>query len=46
VDTRGPDVEALALREDGLASELRGILALDPRALERWPTLSPGERKR
>src|ERR1700754_3298731 len=46
VDTRDPDVDALALRDDGFASELRGRLALDPDELDRWPTLSPGERKR
>ncbi|NUP11541.1 MAG: ABC-F family ATP-binding cassette domain-containing protein [Polyangiaceae bacterium] len=46
VDAKNADVEALARRDDGLASELRGRLALDPAGLERWPTLSPGERKR
>ena len=31
---------------DGDAQRLRGRLRLDPMDLERWPTLSPGERKR
>ncbi len=43
---RDRDVDTLAAREDGAATELRGRLALDPAALERWETLSPGERKR
>ncbi|HPA82868.1 MAG TPA: ATP-binding cassette domain-containing protein [Thermoanaerobaculales bacterium] len=46
VDRRDDDVDALAARDDGLAAELRGRLALDPIELERWETLSPGERKR
>src|SRR5262249_47506622 len=46
VDRCDDDVDALAKREDGLAGELRGRLALDPNELERWRTLSPGERKR
>jgi ATPase subunit of ABC transporter with duplicated ATPase domains len=41
-----PDVAALAARDDGDARALRGILHLEPAALPRWPTLSPGERKR
>jgi ATPase subunit of ABC transporter with duplicated ATPase domains len=40
------DVELLAESSDGLAAELRGRLALAPEDLERWPTMSPGERKR
>ncbi len=31
---------------DGPAQRLRGRLRLDAQELERWPTLSPGERKR
>jgi ATPase subunit of ABC transporter with duplicated ATPase domains len=31
-----PDVQAFAEAHDGLASKLRGRLALDPRTLERW----------
>ena len=46
VDERGEDVLALAAAPDGLAAELKGRLALDEGELERWPTLSPGERKR
>ncbi|ACL66324.1 ABC transporter related [Anaeromyxobacter dehalogenans 2CP-1] len=46
VDAPGPDVPALAARDDGEARRLRAALALDPEALARWTTLSPGERKR
>jgi ATPase subunit of ABC transporter with duplicated ATPase domains len=46
VDEAGPDVFELARAHDGIAAELKGRLALDDEALERWPTLSPGERKR
>jgi ATPase subunit of ABC transporter with duplicated ATPase domains len=46
VEGRDADVDALASRDDGIASELRGRLALDPSELDRWVTLSPGERKR
>ncbi len=31
---------------DGTAQRLRGRLRLDPEQLARWPSLSPGERKR
>ncbi len=43
-----PDEEVLLLAdaEDGLSRRLRGQLRLDPAELTRWPTLSPGERKR
>jgi ATPase subunit of ABC transporter with duplicated ATPase domains len=41
-----PDVAAFASEQTGVASRLRGQLGLDAAALERWPTLSPGERKR
>jgi ATPase subunit of ABC transporter with duplicated ATPase domains len=40
------DVRALAEASDGAAAELRGRLELDVVELDRWPTLSPGERKR
>src|SRR5262245_60644217 len=40
------DVRAFADATDGGAARLRGLLALDAAALARWPTLSPGERKR
>jgi ATPase subunit of ABC transporter with duplicated ATPase domains len=46
VDARDAEIDALAERDDGLAAELRGRLALTPDQLDRWPTLSPGERKR
>lgn len=46
VDRRDDDVDAFAARGDGLAAALRGRLGLDPAQLERWETLSPGERKR
>ena len=42
----GEDARQLAMRDDGEARRLRGLLDLDPGALARWGTLSPGERKR
>ncbi len=36
----------LAGRGDGAARRLRDAMHLDPRQLDRWPRLSPGERKR
>ncbi|WP_437287701.1 ATP-binding cassette domain-containing protein [Sorangium sp. So ce406] len=39
-------IRALGAADDGAARRLRGELLLDPAALERWATLSPGERKR
>ncbi len=41
-----PAVEELAHRWDGHAQRLRGMLELSPDQLTRWPSLSPGERKR
>ncbi len=51
VDELPEDVVSLARDDEGggnrrLAAELRGRLGLDPDAIERWPSLSPGERKR
>jgi ATPase subunit of ABC transporter with duplicated ATPase domains len=46
VEDLQPDVAALAQAQGGLASKLRGRLALEPHTIERWPSLSPGERKR
>jgi len=46
VEQSDPAIEALAARADGAAVRLRARLALDPAALARWATLSPGERKR
>jgi ATPase subunit of ABC transporter with duplicated ATPase domains len=43
---RAGDAPALAASDDRRAHRLRGALALDPAALSRWETLSPGERKR
>lgn len=40
------NIERLAEAWDGEAQALQGRLALDPAALTRWDTLSPGERKR
>lgn len=39
-------ITSFAAADDHVAVELRGRLALDPGEIERWPTLSPGERKR
>jgi ATPase subunit of ABC transporter with duplicated ATPase domains len=46
VDTLDDDVRALALRSDGEAVRLCDTLRLCPASLDRWATLSPGERKR
>jgi ATPase subunit of ABC transporter with duplicated ATPase domains len=46
VEAPGEDVHALASREDGSASRIRGELRLDTVDLERWDSLSPGERRR
>ncbi|HET9158529.1 MAG TPA: ATP-binding cassette domain-containing protein [Myxococcaceae bacterium] len=46
VETSGDDVRALAMREDGSASRIRGELDLDATDLVRWDSLSPGERRR
>jgi len=40
------DVRALAEARDGTAGRLRGELGLRTAQLDRWDTLSPGERKR
>ena len=46
VGAPGKDVPLLAARKDAEACRLRGALRLHPAELERWATLSPGERKR
>ena len=46
MEAPGEDVRSLAAREDGPAWRLRGELGLDTADLERWDTLSPGERRR
>jgi ATPase subunit of ABC transporter with duplicated ATPase domains len=47
-EVEGLDTEMFAFgaREDGDARRIRGRLGLETSQLERWPTLSPGERKR
>jgi ATPase subunit of ABC transporter with duplicated ATPase domains len=40
------DIVALAARRDGEAIRLRATFDLDEVQIDRWPTLSPGERKR
>jgi ATPase subunit of ABC transporter with duplicated ATPase domains len=46
VEERTRAIDAFADAEEARARGWLGRLALDPAALERWPTLSPGERKR
>jgi ATPase subunit of ABC transporter with duplicated ATPase domains len=46
VHDAGADIADLAAREDATARRLRATLRLDPAVLERWSSLSPGERKR
>ncbi len=46
VESRDDRIDAFARSADGAAYRLRGRFALDPDDLARWPTLSPGERKR
>lgn len=46
VDTLAADVCAFAELVSGSALALRDLLALAPPELERWSTLSPGERRR
>jgi ATPase subunit of ABC transporter with duplicated ATPase domains len=46
VEARSADIDALAESSEKAARRLLGQLRLDPWSLERWPTLSPGERKR
>jgi ATPase subunit of ABC transporter with duplicated ATPase domains len=46
VETADAAIAAFAAAEDGDARRLRDVLRLAPASLERWPTLSPGERKR
>ena len=42
----GDEIRAFALAPDSDARRWLGRLRLDPKALERWSTLSPGERRR
>jgi ATPase subunit of ABC transporter with duplicated ATPase domains len=46
IDDLGPDVAGFAAEQTGIASRLRGRLELLPALLDRWSSLSPGERKR
>lgn len=46
VDQVPDNARSLARTHDGRAQELRGRLALSTANLNRWSTLSPGERKR
>ncbi|MCP3100444.1 ATP-binding cassette domain-containing protein [Myxococcus sp. K15C18031901] len=46
VEALTPEITAFADSWDALARRLHGQLGLDVTALERWTTLSPGERKR
>ena len=46
VETITPAIDALAVATDRVARRIHGDLALDAGSLARWPTLSPGERKR
>jgi ATPase subunit of ABC transporter with duplicated ATPase domains len=39
-------IESFAAATDGTSRRFHGELKLDPSALARWPTLSPGERRR
>src|SRR5262249_33748517 len=46
VDALPPDARELAERGDADAGRWRAVLARGPDQLARWPTLSPGERRR
>ncbi|HLK99768.1 MAG TPA: ATP-binding cassette domain-containing protein [Myxococcaceae bacterium] len=46
VEELSADITAFAESWDAVARRVLGQLSLEPTALERWPTLSPGERKR
>jgi len=46
VDLPSPDVVALAASHDAEAYVVRGRLGIEPAMIERWATLSPGERRR
>ncbi len=46
VELRDDELLTFAWAADGLARKLHGQLKLKPSQLERWSTLSPGERKR
>ncbi len=46
IDDIDHSIEELAVSADGSARKWIGRLDLDPSSLDRWRTLSPGERKR
>src|SRR6202045_2192359 len=46
VETMTAEIASFAGALDGGARRIQGELRLDPATLSRWPTLSPGERKR
>jgi ATPase subunit of ABC transporter with duplicated ATPase domains len=46
VEALSDDVVAFAGSHEAAARRLHGLLALDAAAIDRWGTLSPGERKR
>ena len=46
IHERDDAIASFAASDDHVAVELRGRLELDPTDIDRWPTLSPGERKR
>ncbi len=46
VESMTSDIDRFARSWDGPDAALRGRLGLDPSQVERWDTLSPGERKR
>ena len=46
MEERGDEIVGFAEASDGEAQRLRGQLGLDVAELERWGSLSPGERKR
>jgi ATPase subunit of ABC transporter with duplicated ATPase domains len=46
IEELSSDVHSFASAQDGEAYRLRGLLLLNEDELSRWPTLSPGERKR
>ena len=46
VEAMTSEIAAFARATDGVARRIHGELRLDSPALARWPTLSPGERKR
>lgn len=46
VEEKGSEIDGFAWAGDRLGRQLHGRLRLRPEMLERWPTLSPGERKR